>query len=564
MQLVCSVQGCTLFQCQGVKCIYHGELARLARLCKACDVSEKKEIDSERTVLKKLFKEKEYGKISERVQSNRHSKKYERISKRVQEKKRTNNNVSRTETKSRTDSICQKHVISNVEKKIRRHTGTDGSIVETEEQVVRSEEFSITFMRKFEDARVRFSDRIIREENDFVNTMITSDGWLRFAANSNKHKCKDTRGLFAFQNESLSVCVNKHTKQWTLLSETIRSTKPPILSVKSKYEWYNQCYHSIWKLYPTDIANAFYFIRTIYELVLRLTCNYNGPDKKIWYNVPLYTFVDGKRVINKRPRLLYASPSYHVDNFGDLANDAIAAYKMVDAWLPKSKLAGKLEQAKNIIKFVTNFENGNYTSLYNQLMSVQFSIRLIRDLPDAPKPHDITIWSVEKGGSENAYNSMLYNSCDGYASYQKQKNVWITLTAEYKKTGIFELILIRQVAFRLFGETLRSWHQEVYAPALAKEMQAAGEIEKLFVYGDICMPMRLMTEPEYSPLLQEKIDRDRSEDNSEIETRLEKYEENCLNSIIEKKEVMNTMIQRPNPFSKLEADFRCLLKCNFN
>jgi hypothetical protein len=457
------------------------------------------------------------------------------------------------------ESVSNTHIFSQTHKKIHREHKLDGSVIETEEHNIQSEEFSVVFKRQYHEACTKYKQRMLQDEELFMQRIISSDGWNKFRDVALKNMPKDAsaKGLFAFHTEPLKDCIAKHRRQWEALTEYMKKHKPSVLTLENKAIWLNRCYNRAWRSYPTDIANAFYFLATIYKMAVRLKTVPPKSDCKMWLDVqtPIYCKQETRPTIQTRLVNVMQSDGWCSFSNESLVANPMVAYEMIDAWLPNSKMAGRILQSKNIITFLQHFEYGEYTALYNQLMSVQISMRLI--LGQVIDKQDFYIRYIEHGPAENQYNSMLYDSCNGYSKFQADYTVWLRASVVYQGMETFDLILLRQIALNLLGDPVKKWHATSLAPTLVDLSTKQIETEEMFMHEDINIPARLMHEKEFRSLLSVKEDRDRKKlEEDKVNAKIAECESKMLQSGSLQKHMIHS-----NPLGFLTSQIEHMLRC---
>jgi hypothetical protein len=158
--------------------------------------------------------------------------------------------------------------------------------------------------------------------------------------------------------------------------------------------------------------------------------------------------------------------------------------------------------------FVDEFINGEYTRLYNHMMSVQLALRVIH------KPMTIdfsrfTRFSIQQGnGIRNEYIDMQDRDAVTIPFYNPDPNInlaWVRICVDYKDRGMVELILPDYIAIHLWGEPVQRWHKEYYCPAITETtaLQPCYH-ETSFINLDGCDYPRslLQRAPEFATLLQ--------------------------------------------------------------
>jgi len=570
---MCTRNNCSELSQLGKKqCLFHRKLSSLASRKHSTKGSEEQgSIDQERCLIVQIYNS---GGIQALLDHNSLLKKSNcRVNKRssigASSKSRSQVRVQQAGNKTRqtySETVSKKHIISQTHKKIRREHNPDGTVIELEEHSIKSEEFSVVFKKQYEEASQQYEKRILRVEESFVDRIMSEEGWKGFRSAALRHlpKAASSKGLFAFQDEPLGVCVRKHLRQWESLTEYMSASKPSKLTLRNKAAWLNRCYTRAWADYPTDIANAFHFFKTVYEMAIILKGCSDTEETQVWTDVPGAQTNRQKGVLkrNMRPQLFDVMRSDGWCSFSPdiLATNPRVAYEMVDLWLPQTKIAGRTTQADHIITFLEDLERGEYTNLYNQLLSVQISIRVLRG--DEFNPKDFDIRYIEHGPVENRYNSMLYDSCGGYASFQPDYTVWTRVSLVFMEEETVELILLRQVALYLLGEPFKKWHTRSLAPQLVELSKKQVNMEEMFIYDDISVPVRLMYEREFRPLLDTKLERDRKkqQENEDFNMKLTRCEEQMYKTQ-EDKELSQRFLVHGNPLGLIQSEIMHMLQC---
>jgi hypothetical protein len=528
-------------------------LARLTKQIKAAEtVEDKTRLSSEKKKICNLYKRNGISALS----TYKHVRSQSSLLKRTIDETGSSFKHRISKTRKTTNTVSQ------TSKKIHRERKVDGTIIEIEEHRIQSKASSLIFQQEFETACEKYDKRISESESRFANFMMSPEGWSTF-----KKTALDTfskpmlqKNLLAFASEPLEQCIEKHLENWKILSFHVKSTRPKQCTLLNKTRWLQQCYKKAWAFYPIDIANAFYFWKTVYECVLSLQSINKSSKSKIWINAPVYQQLKSGKMMRELQTQCYsvspADPWNCLCSPDQLLIDPMAAYDMVDMWVPSLRIAGNRAQASRILEFILDFERGEYSTLYNQLVSLQMSIRVLHDFPIHFS--DFEIQYIEHGPAENEYTSMLYDSCEFYTRCQSQRKTWVRMNVCYKDNEQLELILLRQIALHVFKSPVQRWHSESLCPRMLELSKQQLNTEDMFRHEGICLPMRLLQEKEFSPLLKKKENDDRKYElkQEEFEEKLSQCRDLMIHTDLEQNTFTKTL---EGPPTEIEAQLMRLL-----
>ena len=398
---------------------------------------------------------------------------------------------TRVET-SQSESVTRRERVSHSETNIERERRPDGTVSERETTRTESRVIEVEIKRVFTQAREEYKTRKVEEAHAWTNAIRTPEGWSSFAKEiENRYPTKAKRwtgGVFKWAEEPIDQCMENHKKIMQGLVDSLTAQKPKEMTVSNKATWIQTTAKEMEPLYPTA-AYAFRVIGNVFEGAEKVKAEdihnqsiyekhkQNGTLPMREFSVP--TLSKNPAIMSLKRRVVKVPCGPPVPNITYTSEELLEAK---NAWEVYSSYETKIasfrrsytalaDQIPQMAEFVENFMDGNFDTLFNHMMSVQLSRRVLNGLKDPPTPQDFSDvhFPSWQDGLWNEYSQMQGQVSLPFDHPDLSVNIsWVKVCANYKDKGKYELILPDHVAMRVFGKPVFAWHLTQHAPAVVK------------------------------------------------------------------------------------------------
>jgi hypothetical protein len=394
--------------------------------------------------------------------------------------------------RTQSESLVRRQRVSSSESKVERERRPDGTVLETEVSRTHTREIETEIKRVCKVAYEEYETRKTKEVYAWTDTIRNEEGW-KSLKNKMMQRYPTTRpafsgGVFKWHDVPIEECMNKHRTSLAAIMAVANDNKPVVITVWSKAAWLKTICEAMSVVYP-DAAYAFRVMGNIFEGAGKIKSDdirHQDIYEKCRLNSTLPAMETYVPTLSKDPsvtslkvrRCVKVRCGAPIPLISWTSQELLIAS---NAWQVYSSYENKIAPCRrsymhlsnyiaSIAEFVENFLVGNTMQLFNHMLGVQLSRRLLNDLQDAPTGEDFTdVYISSQDGLWNSQTAMQGNNTLPF--YHPDRNIntsWVTICATYRDHGRYELIFPGFVAMNIFGEAVFMWHRQQYAPAVAK------------------------------------------------------------------------------------------------